>query len=101
MATFRQIEIFLLLADELHFGRAAERMQITQAALSKDIKEKEKSVIIKRFGLDGKAPMSLSEIGAEMGYSKERIRQIEVQGLSLLKNCFEHNAYRPDRKLVI
>ena len=65
------------------------------------LKEKEKSVIIKRFGLDGKAPMSLSEIGAEMGYSKERIRQIEVQGLSLLKNRFEHNAYRPDRKLVI
>jgi DNA-directed RNA polymerase sigma subunit (sigma70/sigma32) len=45
--------------------------------------------------------MSLSEIGAEMGYSKERIRQIEVQGLSSLIKRFEHNLHRPDRKLVI
>ena len=49
MATFRQIEIFLTLADELHFGRTAERLKITQAALSKNILALEKSVGCRLF----------------------------------------------------
>ena len=48
--------------------------------------EKEKKVIIKRFGLDGKDPMTLDDIGAELSVSKERIRQIENQALNKLRN---------------
>ena len=38
-----------------------------------------------RYGLDGEEPMSLSEIGTLMGYSRERIRQIEKKALESLR----------------
>ena len=63
MATFRQIEIFLTLADELHFGRTAERLKITQAALSKDISALEKSVGCRLFDRTDKWNIRLTSAG--------------------------------------
>lgn len=48
-----------------------------------ELTPKEKKIIIKRFGIDGKKPKTLEELGREMGFSKERIRQIE--GIALKK----------------
>ncbi|MBM7494958.1 DNA-binding transcriptional LysR family regulator [Micromonospora luteifusca] len=40
----RDIEIFLALAEELHFGRTAERLRITPARVSQSIKKQERRV---------------------------------------------------------
>ncbi len=40
----RDIEIFLVLAEELHFGRTAERLHVTQARVSQAIKQQERRV---------------------------------------------------------
>ena len=48
-----------------------------------ELTPKEKKIIIKRFGIDGKKPKTLEELGREMGFSKERIRQID--GIALKK----------------
>ncbi len=50
------------------------------------LKEKERRVIIFRFGLDGGEPMTLSEIAKVIGLTRERIRQIEMVAIAKLRS---------------
>jgi RNA polymerase primary sigma factor/RNA polymerase sigma factor len=60
---------------EVQIGRILERLD-----------EREQKIIISRFGLDhGHEPLTLKEVGAEMGVTKERIRQIEARALHKLR----------------
>lgn len=62
--------------------RGALRTQVRQALHELD--EKERKVILLRFGLTGEDPRTLKEIGEMMSLSRERIRQIEAQALKKL-----------------
>ncbi|MEC8050685.1 MAG: sigma-70 family RNA polymerase sigma factor [Myxococcota bacterium] len=53
--------------------------------LMKHLSETERDVLVKRFGLDGDDPLTLEEIGHQYGLSRERIRQIQVQGLQKMR----------------
>jgi RNA polymerase primary sigma factor len=46
-------------------------------------------VIRLRFGLDGEQPKTLKEIGDQLGLTRERVRQLERQGLARLAECME------------
>lgn len=59
-----------------------ENLMEVLAALS----DREAKVLKMRFGLDGKRPMTLEEVGAEFGVTRERIRQIEAKALRKLKH---------------
>ena len=49
------------------------------------LSDKEREIIELRFGLEGKIPMSLKEIGEIYNLTKERIRQIEKKALERLR----------------
>ncbi len=46
---------------------------------------KERFIIINRFGLEGRKTKTLEELGKILGFSKERIRQIEGEALKKLR----------------
>lgn len=54
--------------------------------LLKSLTEKEAEILQYRFGLNGKHPMSLKEIGDKYHLTKERIRQIEKKALKRLQH---------------
>ena len=62
---------------------ANERKQIINKAISK-LTERERYVIIRRFGFNNFKPMTLEEIAKELGVTRERIRQIEGKALRIL-----------------
>lgn len=49
------------------------------------LNEREKCILINRFGLNGTCKKTLEEIGHKLGFSKERIRQIENIAIRKLK----------------
>ena len=53
------------------------------------LSEQERMVLARRFGLDGKDPMTLQTIGKGMGVSRERVRQIENKAKATLLRYFQ------------
>ncbi|MBI4304517.1 MAG: sigma-70 family RNA polymerase sigma factor, partial [Chloroflexi bacterium] len=82
------------LADLIEDERAvAPEEEAAKEMLKDDIKEtlkelpaREQRVIELRFGLNGERERTLEEVGAELGVTRERIRQIERQALMKLRH---------------
>ena len=56
--------------------------------------EREKKIITYRFGINGEMPKTLEQLGEIMGYSKERIRQLEDSALSKIREKKELQHFR-------
>jgi RNA polymerase primary sigma factor len=57
--------------------------------LLNNLKPRDKQIMISLFGLDGSAPLTLKEVGDEVGLTREMVRQIRKKSLEKLKNhCF-------------
>ncbi|MCI6497613.1 RNA polymerase sigma factor RpoD [Lachnospiraceae bacterium HCP1S3_C3] len=54
--------------------------------LLQDLKDRERQVIVLRFGLEDGHPRTLEEVGKEFNVTRERIRQIEAKALRKLRN---------------
>ena len=55
--------------------------------LLENIDEREAKILKLRYGLDGEDPMTLKEIGARIGLTRERVRQIEHETLRKLRDA--------------
>ncbi|MCJ8274235.1 MAG: RNA polymerase sigma factor RpoS, partial [Psychrosphaera sp.] len=55
-----------------------------------DLNSKQREVLARRFGLLGYEPSTLEDVGKEIGLTRERVRQIQVEALRRLKAVVTH-----------
>jgi RNA polymerase nonessential primary-like sigma factor len=55
-----------------------------------DLNPKQREVLARRFGLLGHEPSTLEDVGLEIGLTRERVRQIQVEALRRLRDMLGH-----------
>ncbi|MHB1243821.1 MAG: sigma-70 family RNA polymerase sigma factor [Gaiellaceae bacterium] len=64
----------------------ADRLRATElAAALERLNPRMRHVLAQRFGLDGRAPQTLEEVGVGLGITRERVRQLESRALRELR----------------
>jgi RNA polymerase nonessential primary-like sigma factor len=61
-----------------------------------ELTDKQREVVIRRFGLRGHESCTLEEVGQEIGLTRERVRQIQVEALKRLREILEKNGLSSD-----
>ncbi|OEC45348.1 RNA polymerase sigma factor RpoS [Pseudomonas sp. 1D4] len=61
-----------------------------------DLTDKQREVVVRRFGLRGHESCTLEEVGQEIGLTRERVRQIQVEALKRLREILEKNGLSSD-----
>ncbi len=62
--------------------------------------DRERTILERRFGLNGRKAETLADIGASLAVTRERIRQIEAKSLRILRTGYarDFNAYLEQRR---
>jgi len=79
-------------ADPLEEEAVQSQREAQVEKILERLDEREQRIIIRRFGLRrGQEPLTLKQVGAEMGVTKERVRQIEARALTKLRKAAEED----------
>ena len=82
-----------ILADENHSGPEGvlqdDDMREQIIHWLDHLTDKQKEVIARRFGLLGYEPATLENVGKEIGLTRERVRQIQVEALRRLRDILQ------------
>jgi len=93
--------------DLLHAKRDAEPSRCAQKATVNEIvdhwvcelNDKQRTVVERRFGLHGYRRATLEQIGDEIGVTRERVRQIQLDALKNLREMMESEGISGDTML--
>ena len=72
-------------ADEHEYESALKRMQEAVKGMLGRLDDRERRIIISRYGLNGASEQTLEQLGRELGITKERVRQIESRAQDKLR----------------
>ncbi|MDH5392261.1 MAG: RNA polymerase sigma factor RpoS [Gammaproteobacteria bacterium] len=75
----------LILQDEDVFANLALWLE--------QLDEKQREVIVRRFGLNGYERQTLENVGKELGVTRERVRQIQMDALKRMRKILENQGF--------
>lgn len=84
LTDFMEQQVYPPMVEVLAKNALEARLNVALAELS----DKEAQVICCRFGLHGRAEMTLEDIGQDLNLTRERVRQIQAIALKKLKEQF-------------
>jgi RNA polymerase nonessential primary-like sigma factor len=79
-------------ADQL----AKEHLHASLDECLKELNEKQREVLSRRFGLEGYERQTLEEVGKAVGLTRERVRQIQMNALKTLREVLEKSGLESD-----
>ena len=78
-------EVTLEPSAQLH----SNELQAVVASWLVQLTDKQRAVVTRRYGLDGKDRATLEDVGAQIGVTRERVRQIQMDALRRLRKILE------------
>ena len=82
-------------ADPSHLIQNEDVNQVLDKWLLR-LSDKQRAVVERRFGLHGYEKATLEQVGEEIGVTRERVRQIQMDALSRLRNIMESHGLSED-----
>ncbi|KKO11928.1 sigma-70 family RNA polymerase sigma factor [Pseudohongiella sp.] len=61
-----------------------------------ELSERQRGVLIRRFGLDGFAAGTLEQVGEDVGLTRERVRQVQIEAMRRLRRLAAREGYDLD-----
>lgn len=80
-----------VLTPEEEVSKSFDKVWITE--LLNEISERERHIIEMRYGLTGKDPMTLQEVGIQLNITRERVRQLQTKAESKLFKLANKKGY--------
>jgi len=71
-----------------HESTSSDELQMLLKSWIAELPDKHRDVLLRRFGLQGYEPDTLENVGAAVGLTRERVRQIQVEALDELRAIF-------------
>ena len=81
--------------DESPCVMERERCQEVIRGMLGRLNDRERKIIVSRFGLGGTRQKTLNQLGEELGITKERVRQIETRARDKLREIAEAEKFNP------
>ena len=81
--------------DPASQAQSADLMAKLEELIS-EMSTKHQEVLARRFGLRGYQTATLEEVGSEIGLTRERVRQIQVEALTRLRRALEEQGLKPE-----
>jgi RNA polymerase nonessential primary-like sigma factor len=78
---------------------AEEDMHLNVEECLAQLSDKQREVVERRFGLHGYSVSTLEQVGKEIGVTRERVRQIQMDALNKLKKILEQEGISVDALL--
>jgi RNA polymerase nonessential primary-like sigma factor len=82
------------LAHDEQIQKDAMKQNITKCVL--ELPEKQREVVCRRYGICGYEEATLEQVAQELDVTRERVRQIQIEGLKKLKEILETNGFSFD-----
>ena len=85
-------------AEPAHCAQQERVNTILDAWIFK-LSDKQRTVVERRFGIHGQCRLTLEQIGKEIGVTRERVRQIQLDALKNLRSMMENHGIYGDSML--